>query len=134
MPTAVLTTHAELLAKVPVATFIKSGDLRLANDRLSFTTIGGEVLLDAPIDEIHSVAPAAVGLHLWHGSRCLRFAFRESRDLAASWITTLTPLVSAPPSTLRVPPPWPKWAWMLTVVAVTAMLVVAIIALTTLNN
>ena len=57
MPTAVLSTPAELLTRVPVTTLMKQGELRLSGNRLSFTTLTGEVILDAPIEEIHSVVP-----------------------------------------------------------------------------
>ncbi len=134
MPAAVLSTPAELLTKVPVATLMKQGDLRLAGDRLSFITHSGEVVLDAPVDEIHSVVPAATGIHVWHNTRCLRFAFKANRALAATWVATLTPLMGTPPEGLRVPAPWPRWMWMLAVVGGTAVLVMLVIALTKINN
>ena len=135
MNSAVVTTPAELLTRVPVTTFMKAGDLRLANHRLTFITSVGEVVLDAPLNEMHSVAPAATGIHIWHGDRCLRFAFRrEARQFAAMWLATLSPVVGSPPPGLRVAAPWPKWAWLLAVVGITAVLIVAIAVLTSVMN
>lgn len=135
MDSTVFTSPAELLTRVPITTFIKSGDLRLTQDRLMFTTTTSEVELDAALDELHSVSAAATGIHVWLGDRCLRFAFRgERRHFAAKWVSLLTPLVGAPPAGLRVPAPWPKWAWMLAIVGVSVLIVVAIAALTSLNS
>ena len=134
MPTAVLSTPAELLTRVPVTTLMKQGELRLSGNRLSFTTLTGEVILDAPIEEIHSVVPAATGIHVWHNAQCLRFAFRVNRANAATWVNVLTPVMGSAPAGLRVRPPWPKWMWMLAVIAGTAVLVMLIIALTKINN
>jgi hypothetical protein len=135
MNSAAVTSPAELLTRIPVTTFMKAGDLRLANHRLTFITVTGEVVLDAPISELHSVAPAATGIHVWHGHRCLRFAFRrESRQFAAMWLSVLTPIVGSPPPGLRVPAPWPKWAWLLAVVGFTVVLIVAIAVLTSVMN
>ena len=131
---AVLSTPAELLTKVPVATLIKQGDLRLAGGRLTFITESGEVVLNAPVDEIHSVVSAATGIHVWHNTRCLRFAFKANRALAATWVATLTPVTGSAPAGLRVPAPWPKWMWILAVIGGTAVLVMLIIALTKINN
>jgi hypothetical protein len=131
----VVTSPAELLAALPITAFMKAGDLRLAGGRLTFTTEMGEVLLDAPLDELHSVAAAATGIHLWNKRKRLRFAFRGAhRDVAALWTSTLTPLVGVPPAGLRVPPPWPKLAWTFAVIGITLFLVAAIVVLTTLNS
>ncbi len=134
MPATVVSTPAELLTKVPIATLMKQGDLRLAGSRLTFTTFTGEVVLDAPIEEIHSVVPAATGIHVWHNRRCMRFAFRTNRALAATWVATLTPVMAPAPEGLRIPAPWPRWMWMLAVIGGTAVLVMLIIALTKINN
>lgn len=131
----VVTSPAELLTRIPVTTLTKAGELRLAGERLTFVTSVGEVLLDASVDELHSVAPAATGMHVWRADQCFRFGFRgENRHFAATWIATLTPLVGSPPVGLRVGAPWPKWAWMLAVLGGTLLLVVAIAALARLNS
>ena len=135
MNSALVTSPAELLARLPITTFMKSGTLRLANDRLTFTTDNGEVEFDAPLSEFHSVSLAATGIHLWHINRCLKFAFRgENRHFAATWIATLKPIIGTPPVGLRVAAPWPKWAWTLALIGITLLLVAAIAALTTLNS
>ena len=77
---------------------------------------------------------AATGMHVWHNMRCLRFAFKANRALAATWVNVLTPVMGSAPAGLRVRPPWPKWMWMLAVIAGTAVLVMLIIALTKINN
>ena len=47
MESSAVASPADLLATVPIALIVKSGVLRLANGRLSFTSPGGVVLLDA---------------------------------------------------------------------------------------
>lgn len=134
MPNDVVSTPAELLTRIPVAALMKPGELRLRSNRLTFTTQVGEVVLDAPIEEIHSVVAAATGIHVWHNAQCLRFAFRANRALADTWVAVLTPVMGSAPAGLRVRAPWPKWMWMLAVIGGTAVLVMLIIALTRINN
>ncbi len=56
---------------------------------------------------------------------------RANRDTADRWIELLQPGLGAPPPGLRVPRPWPRWAWLLTTLGA-GLLVCAIIAAVTL--
>ena len=118
MDPSIVASPADLVARVPVAIFIKSGELRLADDRLRFTVSPDEVLLDSPVAELHSVARAVTGIHVWHSDRRLRFAFGKGNERADAWVAALAPLVGRPPSGTHVRPPWPMWAWVLSLVGV----------------
>lgn len=74
MKSTVVSSQADLLPAIPLAIMMKSGRLRLANDRLRFVTTDHDVVLDAPVSELHSVATAVVGLHVWHDEKRYRFA------------------------------------------------------------
>lgn len=126
MDPSVVVSPADLLARVPVAMLVKSGELRLADDRLRFTVPPGKVLLDAPVSELHSVARAVTGIHVWHNDKRLRFAFGKGNDRADAWVAALVPLVGRPPSGTHVRAPWPMWAWVLSLVgAIVVILAVA---------
>jgi len=132
-------SHADLLAAVPVTFLMKSGTLRLADGRLSFTRSRNRVVFDAPMSEIHSVATNAFGITVWHGPKRYRFAighksrvgvhsdnaliaaaslpgaisdYREARQGAGDWAATLRPLAGAVPSGVAVSAPWPMWKMM----------------------
>ncbi|HEY4333194.1 MAG TPA: hypothetical protein VGM78_11515 [Ilumatobacteraceae bacterium] len=123
MDSSVVASPADLLATIPVAPLVKSGDLKLADGRLTFTSPGGVVMLDAPVAEVHSVAKAATGIHLWHHRTRFRFAFGKANPTRAdSWVSTLTPVMGQPPAGLRVRRPWPSWAWVASMIGVVIML------------
>ncbi len=112
------------------------GRLRLADGRLSFANEAGEVLLDAAVGELHSVATSLVGLAVWKGDNRYRFSFGKSKvrlragsglvgsaaaiailPQAASelndglayidtWVETLTPLIGPAPQGQRHAKPW----------------------------
>jgi hypothetical protein len=68
-------TDAELLGTIPITLFMRSGQLCLDEDRLSFRT-RRTVVFDAPVGEIHSVRGVARrGVHIWHGDRRYRLMF-----------------------------------------------------------
>lgn len=48
----------------------RPGTLRVTAERLTFTETGGEVLIDAPLSDLHSVhlAEMDTAVDLWHGS------------------------------------------------------------------
>ena len=129
-------SHADLLAAVPITFLMKSGTLRLADGRLSFTRSRNRVVFDAPMSEIHSVGTNAFGITLWHGATRYRFAigqkyragihsevpvlaavsaaaaisdYREARNSATDWALTLIPLQGAVPTGVAIKPPWPAW-------------------------
>jgi hypothetical protein len=140
---ATAASHAELLPAVPFTMMMKSGELRLAGDRLRFAT-DDEVLLDAPLDELHSLAPAVIGIHIWHADKRFRFAlgYRDRRtggtdDVAAltsMWLDILLPLIGVPPAGVTVRKPWPRWAWVLGVIALSAFFIAAILIIFRLKN
>jgi hypothetical protein len=68
-------TDAELLGTIPITLFMRSGQLCLDEDRLSFRT-RRKVVFDAPVGELHSVRGVARrGVHLWHGDQRYRLMF-----------------------------------------------------------
>jgi len=71
----VIESPAELLRAVPISMFSISGQLRFDGERLTFRGgLGDRLRLDAPVAELHSVAPmASMGLHVWHGEDRYRF-------------------------------------------------------------
>jgi hypothetical protein len=73
---ATFESKAELLRFVPITLFSTSGTLRLADGRLRFeTAFRHKVLLDAPLAELHSLAPmGTLGFHIWHGRKRYRFS------------------------------------------------------------
>jgi len=122
-------SRAELLGTIPVPIMSKPGVLRLRNGRLTFTADDGEVKLDAPTHELHSVAVSASGIHVWHGSSRMRFAFGRgqgpgadartaNQETAKRWVASLAPMLGTPPSGARVRRPWPSWAWIAALVVV----------------
>ncbi|HLM18001.1 MAG TPA: hypothetical protein VK549_09290 [Acidimicrobiia bacterium] len=122
-------SRAELLGTIPVPIASKAGVLRLRNGRLTFTSDDGEIALDAPTHELHSAAVSASGIHIWHGSSRMRFAFgrresagpdarRANQEIAERWVQQLAPMLGAPPSGTRVRRPWPSWAWIAALVIV----------------
>jgi len=61
---------------VPITLGLRSGTMRLADGRLRYTRRWRRrVLFDAPVDEVHSLAPSSwgTGFHLWHGATRHRF-------------------------------------------------------------
>ncbi len=127
MESSAVASPADLLATIPIAQIVKSGDLRLADGRLSFTSPGGLVLLDAPVEELHSVAKAAIGIHVWHRDKRFRFSFgKENPTRADSWVNTLAPMVGSAPAGQKVRRPWPAWAWLASLIGtVVGLLAVA---------
>lgn len=158
MPSSV-SSHAYLLAPIPLTMAMKPGQLQLARGRLTFTS-GHDVLLDAPVGELHSPAIAVMGLHVWHGTKRYRFALgrRDARAVtpkadgtamrtpdhlddaagpavvAQAWMDALGPLVGTAPAGLRVRAPWPRWAWMLGVIGLSLFFVAAVVVLVALKN
>lgn len=157
--TAVVSSHAYLLPPIPLTMAMKPGQLQLARGRLTFTS-GVDVLLDAPVSELHSPAAAVMGMHIWHKDKRYRFALgrRDARALTprsdgaavtmpghlddsagpavlgAAWIATLTPLVGSPRAGLRVRAPWPRWAWMLGIVGLSLFFIAAVLVLVAVKN
>ena len=122
---------------------MKSGELYLSGDHLRFTT-GTDVLLDAPVDELHSMSPAVIGIHIWHGEKRFRFALgnrdrrspaaEQSRAVTEMWMAALQPLIGVAPAGLTVRKPWPRWAWMVGVFALTIFFVAAVIIIVRIKN
>lgn len=138
---------------------MKAGQLQLARGRLTFTS-GHDVLLDASVGDLHSVAMAVMGLHVWHGTKRYRFALgrRDARALtpkadgsalrmpdqlddaagpavvAQAWVDALGPLVGTAPAGLRVRTPWPRWAWLMGVVGLSLFFISAVVVLVALKN
>jgi hypothetical protein len=78
MPTSTTTAlEAPLdLVLLPVTFGLRSGTMRLADGRLTYTRRRRrEVLFDAPLDEFHSFGRSSMGtgFHLWHGTTRYRF-------------------------------------------------------------
>ena len=77
MRTATTELEAPLdLVLLPVTFGLRSGTMRLADGRLTYTrTRRQQVVFDAPLDEFHSFARSSMGtgFHLWHGSTRYRF-------------------------------------------------------------
>jgi hypothetical protein len=144
MDSAVVTSRADLLPPIPLTVMMKSGELRLAAGRLRFTTKQHDLLLDAPVAELHSLAPAVIGIHLWHADKRYRFALgnRDRRAgavddvaaLTAMWIAALQPLIGPVPAGLTVRKPWPRWAWMAGIVALSLFFVAAVVIVVRLKN
>jgi hypothetical protein len=68
------------LVVVPITLGLRTGRMRLADGRLSFTRRRRRrVVFDAPVGEFHSVARSSLGtgFHLWHGTRRYRFVAHE---------------------------------------------------------
>jgi hypothetical protein len=159
VPSTTVSSHAYLLPPIPLTMAMKPGQLQLARGRLTFTS-GHDVLLDAPVAELHSVSTAVMGLHVWHGTKRYRFALgrRDARALtpkadgsalrtpdqlddaagpaivARAWADALEPVVGAPPSGLRVRAPWPRWAWLFGVVGLSLFFIAAVVVLVALKN
>lgn len=159
MPSIVTSSHAYLLPPIPLTMAMKPGQLQLARGRLTFTS-GHDVLLDAPVEELHSLATAVMGMHVWHGSKRYRFALgrRDARALtpradgsalrapdqlddaaapavvAAAWMGALGPLVASAPPGLRVRRPWPRWAWLVGVIGLSLFFVAAVVVLVAVKN
>ena len=77
MRTATTELEAPLdLVLLPVTFGLRSGTMRLADGRLTYTRRRRrQVVFDAPLDEFHSFARSSMGtgFHLWHGSTRYRF-------------------------------------------------------------
>ncbi len=142
MTTGEFSTAAALVGAVPLTLTMKTGTLRDADGRLTFTRSNGERLLDAPISEIHSVAQSVMGITLWHGDRRYRFAIgkntvplrggtglvgaavaavqlpnaleqsRDNKYLALSWLADLQTAGGQPPPGLAIKRPWKMWQWL----------------------
>ena len=159
MPSNTVSSHAYLLPPIPLTMAMKAGQLQLARGRLTFTS-GHDVLLDAPVNQLHSLAVAVMGLHVWHGAKRYRFALgrRDARALtpkadggalrtpdhlddaagpaivAQAWVNALGPLVGQAPTGLRVRAPWPRWAWLLGVMGLSLFFIAAVVVLVALKN
>ena len=152
-------SRVELVRGVPITLLTVSGRLRLADGRLSFTRSRGRVVFDVPVGELHSVATSFIGFTVWHGRRRYRFTthepdsvvqgpgllgatvaaaqlpgafrrYREGKQLAQMWCDVLAPLVGSKPQDVRVRAPWPGWAWIMTIVGATLVLIGAILVVT----
>jgi hypothetical protein len=126
-------SRVDLLGKVPLTLTMKSGMLRLADGRLSFTRSRDRVVFDVPMREVHSVAISSFGITLWHGTTRYRFAttqpptpfahsnnplvaaaalpdairkYRRSREAASDWFDVLSPLAGPVPLGVTVDQPW----------------------------
>ncbi|MCU1368804.1 MAG: hypothetical protein JWN39_4443 [Ilumatobacteraceae bacterium] len=134
---------ADLLPAVPFTVMMKTGELYLSGGRLRFT-VGVDVRLDAPVAELHSLAPAVMGIHIWHGPKRYRFALgnrdrrsplaEQSAAVTAMWMDALQPLVGSAPAGVTVRTPWPRWAWILSVVALTAFFIAAAFVIVRIKN
>jgi hypothetical protein len=144
MATTTMATPAQVLPRVPVTLLMKPGELRLAEGRLTFRVGADEPVLDAPVAELHSVALAVTGMHVWHGPRQWRFVFPRAvttapgraqarrdppNDTAARWVDVLQPIVGDPPVGVRVGAPWPRWAWTAGLVLTVAVIVAIVLLL-----
>ena len=114
-----MTSSAELIPAVPLPPFMRAGTLRLDAGWLEFRLIDGSQHLRAPVGELHSVARAVTGIHVWHKDQRYRFALgREGGPTGRAratdmWFGALQPIVGSPPAGVVVSPPWPMWAWVL---------------------
>lgn len=140
--------QCELARKVPINGATRSGTLRLADGRLSFTRSRNRVVFDVPMAEVHSVATTKIGFNLWHGETRYRFTFAPSvstmksghdlldvaigatgarkalaeygnaREVSQQWVDALAPLVGQPPPGLHVPEPWGWWQYTAVIVGI----------------
>ena len=159
MPSDSVSSHAYLLPPIPLTMAMKAGQLQLARGRLTFVS-DNDVLLDAPVADLHSPSVAVMGLHIWHGRKRYRFALgrRDARALtprsdgstlrtpdhlddaagpaavAEEWMEVLAPIVGMAPPGLRIRAPWPRWAWMLGVVGLSLFFIAAVVVLVSLKN
>jgi hypothetical protein len=98
-------------------------------------------------DRCYKLVPSYTAVSEFHGGNAavetvvnvarLPAAFaadRRMRDAREQWIEVLEPLVGAPPPGVRVRRPWPTWAILLVVVAVTLGIVAAVTAFTLLTS
>ena len=141
--------QCELARKVPINGATRSGTLRLADGRLSFTRSRDRVVFDVPMAEVHSVATTKIGFNLWHGATRYRVTFVPSvhqmntghdlldigiaasgaiqalaeygntRQVSQQWVDALAPLAGQPPPGLRVPEPWGWWQYTALIVGIT---------------
>jgi len=148
---------ADLLGRVPITLLMKSGTLRLADGRLSFTRSRNRVVFDVPMSEVHSIGISVFGITLWHGTTRYRFAightsgggihpdnavlalaavaelpgairnYREARQDAYAWATILNRSAGPVPPGLVVKAPWPTWKVVLVVVGAFTAITAAII-------
>ena len=116
----------------------------LAMDRLTFVADNGEVLVDAPISQLHSVGLAEMNrtLEFWDGDKRHRISLApegvlmgnivgefQSNSLATQWYDYLVPLVGSPPQGVKVKKPLSRGATIgLAFPIAFAVLVVVIIA------
>jgi hypothetical protein len=49
-------------------------------------------------------------------------------------VAALQPLVGAPPAGLTVRKPWPRWAWMVAMLALSVFFVAAVVVVVRLKN
>ncbi len=103
---------------------VRAGVLRATSgtpaDRLTFTTDDGQVLLDAPISELHSVGLAEMNgtLEVWQADRRHRISLAPGgvlagniigefapQSIAMQWRDYLLPLVGDPPAGVKVKKP-----------------------------
>ena len=59
---------------------------------------------------------------------------RTNRRHRDAWVDLLTPLVGDPPPGLRVPWPWPTWAWYVAIVGITLAIIAVVTAITLLTR
>jgi hypothetical protein len=94
-------TDAELIGAIPITLFMRSGQLCLDDDRLSFRT-RRKVVFDAPVGELHSVRGVARrGVHVWHGDRRYRLMFGPLSGGRTQTVDGVYDAISAPSDVLR---------------------------------
>lgn len=144
MDSAVVSSRADLLPAVPFTVMMKPGRLRLADGRLRFTSKDHELILDAPLGELHSASQAAIGIHVWHGQKRYRFAV-GNRDrhagpvddvklLASTWVAALETRIGTAPPGLTIRKPWPRWGWLVGVLALSVFFVAAVVIVVRLKS
>ena len=111
--------------------------------RLTFVADNGEVLLDAPINELHSVGITEMDrtLEVWQGDTRHRISLAPEgvylgnlvggfvpATLAGQWRDYLLPLVGTPPPGVRVKKPLSRAAniWLGVVVALVVLVLLAV--------
>lgn len=75
----------------------RRGRLVLLADRLRFVAGGNRILLDLPLAELHSVAPAEAGeaLEVWHGPTRHRFLIPGSAEMIVPGLIPSGPISTA---------------------------------------
>ena len=126
---------------------VRAGVLRATSggphDRLTFTADDGEVLLDAPISELHSVGLAEMNgtLEVWQASQRHRISLAPGGVLAGNivgefaptsiamqWRDYLLPLVGEPPAGVKVKKPLSRAANIWLGVGISLVILIVVLA------